>query len=79
MSKEKVEVIVEGGKATAGAAMGKALGPLKVNVQEILKVINEKTESFKGVKVPVKIIVETIGENDIEEISTKDKQSHTLD
>ena len=59
MSKEKVEVIVDGGKAAAGATMGKALGPLKVNVQEILKVINEKTAAFSGVKVPVKIIVDT--------------------
>ena len=59
MSKEKVEIIVEGGKATAGATMGKAFGPLKVNVQDILKVINEKTEAFKGVKVPVKVTVDT--------------------
>ena len=59
MRKEKVDIIVEGGKATAGATMGKAFGPLKVNVQDILKVINEKTEAFKGVKVPVKVVVDT--------------------
>src|SRR3989344_497892 len=59
MSKEKVDIIVEGGKATAGATMGKAFGPLKVNVQDILKIINEKTAAFKGVKVPVKVVVDT--------------------
>ena len=59
MSKEKVDIIVEGGKATAGATMGKAFGPLKVNVQDILKLINEKTAAFKGVKVPVKVVVDT--------------------
>ena len=59
MSKEKVDIIVEGGKATAGATMGKAFGPLKVNVQDILKLINEKTAAFKGIKVPVKVVVDT--------------------
>jgi large subunit ribosomal protein L11 len=59
MSKETVDVIVEGGKASAGAAMGKAFGPLGVNLQEILEQINEKTQDFKGMKVPVKVTVET--------------------
>lgn len=59
MSKEKVEVMVEGGKATAGAQLGQSFGPLGVNIQEIIKQINEKTSSFNGMKVPVKVIVET--------------------
>jgi len=59
MSKEKVEVLVEGGKASAGATMGKALGPLQVNMQLILQEINKRTADFKGMKVPVKIIVDT--------------------
>ena len=59
MSKETVNVIVEGGKASAGAAMGKAFGPLGVNLQEILQVINEKTKDFVGMKVPVIVTVET--------------------
>jgi|TARA_Y100000310_G_scaffold343088_1_gene449132 large subunit ribosomal protein L11 len=59
MSKESVDVIVEGGKASAGAAMGKAFGPLGVNLPEIINIINEKTKDFVGMKVPVKVIVET--------------------
>ncbi|MBT3690708.1 50S ribosomal protein L11 [Candidatus Woesearchaeota archaeon] len=59
MSKEIVDVIIEGGKASAGAAMGKAFGPLGVNLQAILEEINEKTKDFKGMKVPVKVMVET--------------------
>src|SRR3989344_513529 len=57
--KEIVDIIVEGGKASAGATIGKAFGPLGVNIQEILIKINEKTKDFKGIKVPVKIIVDT--------------------
>jgi len=53
MSKETVELMVEGGKATAGAALGQSLGPLKINIGEVVQKINTKTSSFKGMKVPV--------------------------
>ena len=59
MSKEKVDVMVEGGKASAGPAMGQAFGPLGVNIQEILEEINKKTADFKGMKVPVSVVVDT--------------------
>ena len=59
MSNETVDVMVEGGKASAGAAMGQAFGPLGVDIQEILKQINEKTSAFKGMKVPVAVTVDT--------------------
>lgn len=59
MNKETIEVMVEGGKATAGAQMGQSLGPLGVDIPKILAKINEKTSSFSGMKVPVKIIVNT--------------------
>src|SRR3989344_4990789 len=59
MSKETVELMVEGGKATAGAALGQSLGPLRINIGEVVQKINTKTSSFKGMKVPVKVIVNT--------------------
>ncbi len=59
MSKEKLALMVEGGKATAGAELGSKLGPLKIPIQNVLASINEKTSSFKGMQVPVKIIVDT--------------------
>ena len=59
MSKETVEIMVEGGKASVGPQMGQSLAPLGVNLQEIIDQINEKTASFNGMKVPVKIDVET--------------------
>jgi len=59
MSKEKVNVLIEGGKATTSPAMGQQLGPLKVDIQAILAEINKRTSDFKGMKVPVKIIVDT--------------------
>lgn len=59
MSKETIELMVEGGKAAAGAQLGQSLGPLKINVGEVVQKINDKTSSFKGMKVPVKVIVDT--------------------
>jgi len=55
---EEVEVLVEGGKASPGPPLGPALGPLGVNVGEIVKKINEVTKEFHGMKVPVKILID---------------------
>ena len=59
MSKEKIEMMVEGGKAVAGPEIGQKLGPLKIPIPNVLKAINEKTAAFKGVKVPVKLMIDT--------------------
>jgi large subunit ribosomal protein L11 len=55
---ETVEALVEGGKASAGPPLGPALGPLGVNIMEIINTINDKTKDFIGMKVPVKVIVD---------------------
>lgn len=59
MSEKKVvDALVSGGQATAGPPLGPALGPLGVNVLAIVNEINRATESYSGMKVPVKIIVD---------------------
>lgn len=59
MPKETVDVLVEGGKATAAPPIGPALSPLKVNVAKVVEQINQKTHAFAGMQVPVKIVVDT--------------------
>lgn len=59
MATETIESLVEGGKATAAPPLGPALGPLGVNIGEVVAEINKKTESFKGMQVPVKVCVDT--------------------
>jgi len=56
--KKSVEALVSGGKATGGPPLGPALGPLGVNVVTIVNKINELTNEFSGIKVPVKVIVD---------------------
>jgi len=58
MAKESVETLVEGGKATAAPPLGPALGPLGVNIGQVVMEINKKTAEFRGMRVPVKITVE---------------------
>ncbi len=59
MPKETVEALIEGGKATAAPPLGPALGPLGVNISQIIDNINKKTASFAGMQVPVKIVIDT--------------------
>ena len=58
MAREKVEVLVEGGKATAAPPLGPALGPMGVNIGQVVSDINKKTASFQGMQVPVKIFID---------------------
>jgi large subunit ribosomal protein L11 len=55
---ETVDVLVEGGKATAGPPLGPALGPLGLNILQVVEAVNERTAAFDGMKVPVKILVD---------------------
>jgi len=55
---ETLEVLVDGGKATAGPPLGPALGPMGMNIMEVVKAINDRTKSFEGMKVPVKLIID---------------------
>ncbi|MGI0132550.1 MAG: 50S ribosomal protein L11 [Thermoplasmata archaeon] len=59
----EVTILVEGGKAAAGATLGAALGPLGVNVGQVVVKINEQTKEFAGMRVPVIIKVDPATRN----------------
>jgi large subunit ribosomal protein L11 len=59
MAKETVDALVDGGKASAAPPLGPALGPMGVNIGQVVAEINKKTADFKGMKVPVKVIIDT--------------------
>jgi large subunit ribosomal protein L11 len=58
MAKQIIGAMVEGGKASAAPPLGPALGPAGVNIGQVIKAINDKTATFKGMQVPIKVIVE---------------------
>ncbi len=57
MAKATIDAIVDGGAATAGPPLGPALGPYGIAAKVVAE-INSKTKDFKGMKIPVKIIVD---------------------
>jgi len=59
MAKETIEALVDGGKASAGPPLGPALGPKGVNIGQVIQAINKVTDIFKGMQVPVKVIIDT--------------------
>ena len=59
MATQSVESIVPGGKATASPPLGPALGPLGVNIGQVVSEINKKTAAFNGIQVPIKVSVDT--------------------
>lgn len=61
-----VEALVPGGKASAGPPLGPALGPLGVNVAQVVAKINEQTKDLNGMQVPVRIKVKSRTEFEIE-------------
>ncbi len=58
MGTSSVEVLIEGGKATAAPPLGPALGPLGVNIGAVVADINKKTADYKGMQVPVTVSVD---------------------
>jgi large subunit ribosomal protein L11 len=57
--KKSVSALVSGGEASAGPPLGPALGPMGVNVLQVVNTINDKTKDFPGMKVPVKVEVDS--------------------
>ena len=57
MPKQRIEALVEGGRASAGPPLGPALGPVGVSIQDVISTINEKTKDMAGMKVPITVTV----------------------
>jgi len=58
-SKQTISSLVTGGEASAGPPLGPALGPMGVNIMEVISAINEKTSEFKGMKIPVTVSIDS--------------------
>ena len=55
---QTVSTLVTGGQASAGPPLGPALGPMGINVMQVITAINEKTKDFEGMKVPVTVSID---------------------
>ncbi len=52
---EKIDLLVDGGKAVVTPALAQKLGPMKININNVITSINQKTKDFGGIRVPVKL------------------------
>lgn len=59
MPEKSLKFLVPGGEATAGPPIGPALGPLGLNILQVVEEINRETSEFKGMRVPVEVMVDT--------------------
>ncbi len=53
-----IKLLVDGGAMQPGPALAQKIGPLGLNVGQIIQQVNDATKNFKGLKVPVEISVE---------------------
>ncbi len=58
-NKQTISSLVTGGEASAVPPLGPALGPMGVNILQIISAINEQTKEFKGMKIPVSVSVDS--------------------
>ncbi len=56
--KETLDLLIEGGKAAPSPTTAPKLSSMKVNMGEIFKQINDKTKSYAGMQVPVKLSID---------------------
>lgn len=53
-----IKAIVQAGKANQGPPLGPQLAMAKMNAQEVIAAINEKTKEMEGMEVPVTIKID---------------------
>ncbi|MGC9209694.1 MAG: 50S ribosomal protein L11 [Acidilobus sp.] len=59
MPQEKViSLQIQGGEAKPGPPLGPTLSSLGLNVKQVVDEINQRTKDFKGMTIPIKIIVD---------------------
>ena len=55
----QIKLLVEGGAMQPGPALSQKIGPLGLNIGQIISKVNDATKDFKGLKVPVELDVDT--------------------
>ena len=61
-----IKLLVEGGSMQPGPTLSQQIGPLGLNIGQVISKVNDATKDFKGIKVPVELNI-----NSSKEISIK--------
>jgi large subunit ribosomal protein L11 len=55
----QIKLLVEGGSMKPGPALSQKLGPIGININQVIQKVNDATKDFNGLKVPVELDVDT--------------------
>ena len=55
----KIKLLVEGGDMKPGPALSQKLGPIGINISQVIQKVNEDTKGFLGLKIPVELNIDT--------------------
>ncbi len=53
----QIKLLVDGGDMKPGPTLSQKLGPVGINMNQIIQKVNESTKEFKGLKIPVELDV----------------------
>jgi large subunit ribosomal protein L11 len=56
--KMQIKLLAEGGAMKPGPALSQKLGPAGIPINQVIQKVNEATEDFKGLKVPVELDID---------------------
>src|SRR3972149_10780521 len=54
----QIKLLVDGGSMAPGPALSQKLGPIGININQVIQSVNDSTKNFKGLKVPVELEVD---------------------
>lgn len=70
----KLKILIDAGEMKPSPTISQKLGPLGINLGKLIKDVNDKTLSFKGMKVPVEIEIKKDKSYDIKVFSPPTSQ-----
>lgn len=59
----QIKLLTEGGNLTMNPGLSQKLGPIGINVNQVIQKVNEATADFKGLKVPVELDIDPSTKN----------------
>ena len=54
----QIKLLIDGGKMEPGPALSQKLGPIGINIGQVIQKVNDSTKNFNGLKVPVELDID---------------------
>ena len=54
----QIKLLIDGGKMEPGPALSQKLGPIGINIGQVIQKVNDSTKNFNGLKVPVDLDID---------------------